>query len=85
MCPVVKLSGSHLLKVIHQSAHKLSKDPAGQWVKCGSEGHAADQKQDVGGGQIYWRRTGTVSNKQRNITVTLADAECSAFQNSPTN
>ena len=32
---------SHLLKVVHQSAHKLSEDPAGQWVQCGGEGDAA--------------------------------------------
>lgn len=68
---------SHLLNVVHQSAHKLSKDPAGQRVKCGSEGHAADQKQDVSCSEVYWR-TRTV-NREMSVPVTLADAEGSAF------
>lgn len=44
---------SHLLKVVHQSAHKLSKNPTGQWVQGGSERHTADQKQDISCSQVH--------------------------------
>lgn len=80
VCLCVFVCVSHLLKVVDQSAHKLSKDPAGQWVQCGSEGHTADQKQDVGRGQVYWKRTrareikfktrhGEMHSKGKKVTV----------------
>lgn len=76
--PVVLACVSHLLNVVHQSAHKLSKDPAGQWVKCGSEGHAADQEQDISCSEVYWRTR--TANKEMSEPVTLADVEGSAFR-----
>lgn len=57
----------YLLKVVNQTAHKLPKDPAGQRVQSGGEGHTTHQEQDVSGGQIDCRRTQQMREHSSNV------------------
>lgn len=45
----------YLLEKGHKFAHKVAEDPSRQRVEGGGEGDAANQEDDVSGGQVCYR------------------------------